>query len=159
MLGIVDPAADHIWESIGTEVSAAGIVEHRPRNDEEWKEERRQALMLVEAGNLLMVPGRKVAADGHKSENPGIELEAHEMEELMKKDPGTFLKRAKEFQDVAIQQLKAVEAKDIDGLLKYGGEIDTTCENCHKVYWYPNDPVFVAEREAEAKAKAAAEKK
>jgi hypothetical protein len=41
MDSMVDPSADYIWESIGTEVSAAGIVEKAPKNPEEWKEERR----------------------------------------------------------------------------------------------------------------------
>ena len=31
----VDPAADYIWESLGTEVDADGIREKRPQNDEE----------------------------------------------------------------------------------------------------------------------------
>ena len=36
----VDPSADYIWESLGTEVDAAGVHDKRPQNDEEWKEER-----------------------------------------------------------------------------------------------------------------------
>src|SRR6188474_1134566 len=57
MDSMVDPSADYIWESIGTEVSAKGIIEKAPRNPEEWKEERRRAILLVEAANLLVMPG------------------------------------------------------------------------------------------------------
>ena len=66
----IDPSADYIWESVGTEVSAAGILDKRPQTDEEWKEERRRAVILVEAANLLLMPGRRVAKAGEKSENP-----------------------------------------------------------------------------------------
>ena len=138
----IDPAADYIWESIGTEVSAAGVVDKRPQNDEEWKEERRKAVMLVEAANLLMMPGRKVAKAGEKAENPEVELGPAEIEALINKDRSAFIKLAKEFQETAIEQLKAVEEKNVPELLRTGGDLDTRCENCHKTYWYPNDPSF-----------------
>jgi len=149
MDAFVDPSADYIWESVGTEVSAAGTIERRPRNDDEWKEERRHALILVEAANLLVMPGRRVAKAGEKSENPGIELSPEEIQALIDKDRPTFLRLAREFQVTAIEQLKAIENKDIQGMLKTGGDIDTNCENCHKVYWYPNDPVYSNEKPAE----------
>lgn len=138
----VDPSADYIWQSIGTEVSAAGIVDKRPQNPDEWKEERRRAILLVEAANLLIMPGRRVAKEGEKSENPEIELGPEEIQALIDKDRPNFIRLAKEFQMTAIEQLKAVDDKDIDALLKVGGDIDMRCENCHKVYWYPNDPAF-----------------
>jgi len=138
----VDPSADYIWESLGTEVDAEGIREKRPQNDEEWKEERRKAVLLVEAANLLMMPGRKVAKAGEKAENPQVELGPEEIEALINKDRATFIKLAKEFQQTAIEQLKAVDDRNVPELLRTGGDLDTRCENCHKVYWYPNDPAF-----------------
>src|SRR5262245_29510245 len=78
----VDPSADYIWESLGTEVSAEGVKEKRPANDDEWKEERRKAVLLVEAANLLLMPGRKVAKAGEKAENPEVELGPEEIEAL-----------------------------------------------------------------------------
>jgi hypothetical protein len=138
----VDPSADYIWQSIGTEVSAAGIVEHRPQNTDEWKEERRKAILLVEAANLLIMPGRKVAKAGEKADNPEVELGPEEIQALIEKDRPAFLKLAKEFQETAIEQLKAVDDKSVEDLLRIGGTLDEKCENCHKVYWYPNDPAF-----------------
>jgi len=145
----VDPSADYIWQSIGTEVSAAGIVEKRPQNSDEWKEERRRAILLVEAANLLMMPGRKVARPGEKADNPEVELGPEEIQALIDKDRPAFLKLAKEFQETAVEQLKAVEDKDIEALLKVGGTVDERCENCHKVYWYPNDPVYKQQQESQ----------
>ena len=154
MDSMVDPSADYIWESIGTEVSAAGIIEKAPRNPEEWKEERRRAILLVEAANLLVMPGRHVAKPGEKSENPGIELGPDEIEALIEKDRPTFIRLAREFQQTAILQLKAIEDKDMMAILKTGGDIDTNCENCHKTYWYPNDPAFANQPKETDKEKA-----
>lgn len=36
MLSLIDPSADVVWESVGTTVSAGGIVETAPRTDEDW---------------------------------------------------------------------------------------------------------------------------
>jgi hypothetical protein len=155
MATMIDPAADYVWNSVGTEVSAAGIKEKFPKNPEEWAEERRHALLLVEAVNLLMMPGRKVAKPGEKSANPGIELEPAEVEALIAKDRPKFLKLARELQVVALAQLKAAENKDVPGLMTTGGEIEPACENCHKIYWYPNDPFYKDQKAAEP----AAEKK
>src|SRR4030095_3710198 len=79
----VDPSADYIWQSIGTEVSAAGILEKRPQNPDEWKEERRRAILLVEAANLLIMPGRRVAKAGEKADNPEVELGPEEIQALI----------------------------------------------------------------------------
>ena len=149
----VDPSADYIWESLGTEVSAEGVKEKRPANDEEWKEERRKAVLLVEAANLLLMPGRKVAKAGEKAENPEVELGPEQIEALINKDRPTFVKLAKEFQQTAIEQLKAVDDRNIQELLRTGGDLDTRCENCHKVYWYPNDPAFKQPEGGEPTAK------
>jgi hypothetical protein len=147
MDSMVDPSATYIWDSSGIEISAAGELDKFPKNPEEWKEMRRKAVLLVEAGNLLIMPGRKVARPGEKSENPGIELGPDEIQTLIDKDRATFITLAKEFQATAIRQLRAIEDKDREPMIKAGGEIDMNCENCHKKYWYPNDPAFKQEAE------------
>ena len=133
----VDPNADILWESVATIVSAAGTEERRPKTDEDWKKVRRSAITLVEATNLLLMPGRHVALAGEKSENPGIELEPEQMEKLMKEDPASFVKLAHALHDAAMVALKAIDGKNAEGLLDAGETIDTACENCHLKYWYP----------------------
>jgi hypothetical protein len=136
----VDPSADYIWDSVGTIVGVEGTVEKAPKTDDEWKEERRKAVMLVEAANLLMMPGRKVAKTGEKADNPDVELGPEQIQELIDKDRATFLGYATKFQKTAIEQLQFVDARNVEGMLKAGGELDARCEACHRKYWYPNDP-------------------
>src|SRR5262244_1102226 len=52
MDSMVDPGADFIWESVATVISAKGVEDRAPHTDEEWKEVRRRAIMLMEATNL-----------------------------------------------------------------------------------------------------------
>src|SRR5207244_3797108 len=92
MDSLVDPSADALWESVATEVTVAGIDERQPRTDEEWANVRRNAIRLVEATNLLQMPGRHVAKPGEKSENPGIELGPEEIERIINQDRAAFIK-------------------------------------------------------------------
>jgi len=139
---MVDPSADYLWESVGVEISAEGEIEHAPRTDEEWKDERRRAIQLVEAANLLVMPGRLVAKPGEKAENPDIELTPEEMTPLLKETRKTFLRLVREFQGTSIELLEATDRRDLEAISRLGAELDMRCENCHKTYWYPKDPVF-----------------
>ena len=53
MDSMVDPGADFMWQAVETIISANGVEEKAPRTDEEWKEVRRHAIMVLEATNLL----------------------------------------------------------------------------------------------------------
>ena len=139
MDSIIDPSADHLWGAVATTVDATGTHEKFPQTDEEWKEVRRSAIRMIEGSNLLQIPGRKVARPGEKSENPGIELEPEEMEKLINEDKAGFYKLAGGLHDTVMQALKAIDAKDKEGLLDSGDDIDQACENCHVKYWYPNE--------------------
>ena len=142
MDSMVDPSADYVWESVGIEISAEGTIEHAPRTDEEWKDERRRVIQLVEAANLLVMPGRLVAKPGEKAEDPEIELTPEEMEPLLKETRKTFLRLAREFQGTSVELLEATDKRDLEAISRLGAELDMRCENCHKTYWYPKDPVF-----------------
>jgi hypothetical protein len=137
MDSMVDPSADVLWESVATIVSAAGTDERQPRTDDDWKNVHRHAVILVEATNLLKMEGRHVAKPREKSENPGIELEPEQMEQLIKDDRQAFIKFAQGLHDAALPALRATEARDPAALLDAGEAIDTACENCHLKYWYP----------------------
>ena len=82
MLHIVDPAGDMVWDSVATVIDKGGLHETVPKTDEDWFKVRTGVITLIEASNLLMVPGRAMAKPGEKSEAPGVELEPPEMEVL-----------------------------------------------------------------------------
>jgi hypothetical protein len=139
MDSLVDPSADYIWESVATIVTKAGTEERRPRTDEDWKKVRRAAITLLEATNLLIMDGRKVAKPGEKSENPGIELSPEAIERVMADDRATLVTLAHGLHDATVQALAAIDAKNADALSDSGEIIDQACEQCHLKYWYPAD--------------------
>lgn len=141
MDSIIDPSADVVWESVQTIVTPAGIDERAPKTDEEWAQVRRGAIRVVEGTNLLMMPGRRVARPGEKSETPGVELEPEEIEANINKDRAQWNKLALGLYETSMEALKAIDAKDAHALVDIGGRMDTSCENCHTAYWYPNQPL------------------
>ena len=143
MAGQIDPAADYLWESVATISGPKGNEEKQPRTDKEWAEVRRQALILVEGSNLLMMDGRKVGLPGQTLENPPGEgdLTPAQSDAALQADRATFVAYARAMQDAALGALKAIEARDAAALLESGGNIDEACELCHKKFWYPGGGV------------------
>jgi hypothetical protein len=141
MLNVIDTNADVVWLSVTTVASDKGLIETRPKTDEEWTRVKGAAITLAEAANLLMIPGRKVAPDDHKSEVPGIELEGPEMDALIAKDPQAFYKHARDLYAAAMIAAQAAEKKDADKIFEVGEAIEHACEGCHRAYWYPNEKI------------------
>ena len=138
---IVIPSSQFAFGAVGSVEGPNGLEEKAPKNDAEWAEVRKHLLLLSEAGNLLMVPGRHIAGPSDKSSNPGTELEPSEMEALVVKDRAGFAKKARGFIDATALALKAADAKNAEALSDAEGEIDDACESCHLVFWYPNQKI------------------
>ena len=109
MNGITAPAAAVVYESVGTIVDFSGVNEMQPRTDAEWAHVATNAAVLAESASLLMMPGRAV-------------------------DEGDWVTIARELSATANKALKAAEARDTDGILAAGSEINDTCDNCHAKY-------------------------
>jgi cytochrome c556 len=61
------------------------------------------------------------------------------MDALVAKSPAVFAQKAAGIRAAALIALKAIDARDVDGLSNAGGDIDEACESCHLVFWYPNE--------------------
>src|SRR5436853_2814096 len=59
MDSMVDPSGDFLFESVAEIADTNGVTHKAPKTDEEWKEVRRRAVVLLEAPNLLIMEGRK----------------------------------------------------------------------------------------------------
>lgn len=133
----VDPSADVLWEAVYTRISAAGREDHQPRTPEEWQAVRRGALTLIEATNLLVMDGRRIApADAPRE--PG-EPSTAVLQQRLDANHDAFVGFAQALRQVALKTLTAIDAKDPQRLFDVGGEIDEACEACHLVFWYPPD--------------------
>lgn len=133
----MDPAADTIWDSVASKITTKGKEEKAPRTDEEWGIVRRSAIQLLEASNLLQIPGRHVAKPGQRNEQ-GIELQPEQIETLINQDRQAWIALAHGLHDSAMQALNAADARDPEKVLESGEQIDNACERCHQTYWYPH---------------------
>jgi hypothetical protein len=141
MLHIIDPAGDMVWDSVSTVIDKGGLHETVPKTDEDWNKVRNGVITLIEASNLLMIPGRAMARPGEKSVAPGVELEPAEMEVLVNKDRAGWNQRAKALHDISVKVLEVVDARDTQKLFDIGEDLDGACENCHRQFWYPNEVI------------------
>lgn len=109
MLNVLDPAADGIWESVGTVITAEGTFEKFPSADDEWAVVRMHAIQLAESGNLLLLPSRTGGS-------------------------ADWIAHARALIDVSNRALAIIDAKDKDALFTVGGDIYDVCTNCHQQF-------------------------
>jgi cytochrome c556 len=144
MKGIVDPNADEIWEAVSTDSTEKGVIEHSPKTDEDWSKVEGHALTLAEAAELLLNPRRPVARpeQATTTSQPGApELNPKQIGEKIESNRAEWARHAKDLQAAALKAIDAARAHDKDALLNVGETIDNACENCHLVYWYPDQQV------------------
>jgi hypothetical protein len=109
MEGVIEPAADVVWDSVGTIITSAGEENIRPKTDEEWEAVRNAALTLTESGNLLMMVPRA-------------------------KDGDEWMRLCQAMIDTGMAAVRAAEAKNPDQMFDAGAEIYAVCTNCHSKY-------------------------
>ena len=143
MATMIDPAADFLWESVSTTVTRGKTVEKQPRTDEEWAEVRRQAIILTEGANLIMMDGRHVVKEGARLEDHGTpgNLTAEESEKAIAANRASFIAFAQALRDVGVSMLAAADARNPQGITDAGDTLDQVCEGCHLEFWYPGQKI------------------
>lgn len=109
MAAIVEPASNTLFNSVGTTITKKGIDEKAPHTDDDWAMVAANAAALAEAGLMLKGDGRAI-------------------------DRGDWMAMAQAMVDAAHLTLKAVEARSAQGVFDAGGELYTSCDNCHRQY-------------------------
>jgi len=109
MNGIVDPAAQRIYMSVGTNSTKNGIETYGPKTDDDWAKLGNDAAAIIESGNLLLIGNLAI-------------------------DNGDWIKMTHAMVDAAKGVLKATQDKKMDAVLSTGGDLNTSCDNCHDKY-------------------------
>ena len=109
MNGIVGPAANRVFASVGSVISAKGTEERAPRTDEEWEAVGNDAAALIESGNLILMNGRAV-------------------------DGGDWVKMSEAMIDAGKVVLRAVQARSPDKVMESGEALNESCDKCHQKY-------------------------
>jgi len=150
MENIIDPIADNIFDAVGSDVTAKGIVDTKPVTDDDWAKVRIGAVTLAEGSNLLKMV-RPVAPPGDKNNSGGAnapELSPEQIQAKIDGDRALWNKHADELRDEGLKVMELVKTKNADALFQAGSRLDRVCENCHLEYWYPGDKAAVLEDEA-----------
>ena len=139
MQALVDPSADGIWDAVSTTVTSKGIEEKKPQSDQDWDALRIHALRIIAGASLLQEPGIKVVYGNIKIEDTRSGyLHENDIAAAITKNPEGFKVAAEGLKNTAKDVLLAVQNRDIQHLIKAGGELDAACEQCHSAFWYPN---------------------
>ena len=139
MQAVIAPSATVIWDAVETSTTAKGVEHKEPRTDADWETVRRSAVMLVEASNLLLIPGRPIARPEERADAPDVELHPAEIATLVDRSRPDWVQKAHALHDAARVLLSSIEKKDVKGLFDNGAAVYNTCESCHRTYWYPEN--------------------
>jgi hypothetical protein len=133
---IINPNARELWSGVSYIVSAEGTVEKVPQTQQDWDILKANAIALIEGGNALMLPGRRIGNSDMPADRPDFQFASEEIEARMREEQDNWIAIAQAMQDSALQTLEAIERKDILGFTEKGAEINEACESCHAQYWY-----------------------
>jgi hypothetical protein len=139
MASMVTPGADDLWNAVSSSATAKGIEEKAPKTEQEWNDVRGKAITLIEASDLILIPGRHVAPPGAVNKEPTVNLAPDVIEKMIADEPASWTMFAHAMHDSVLPALKAIDAKDPMALSDAGGAIDQACENCHLKFFYPKD--------------------
>ena len=137
MNSVIDPNVDAVWNSVKSVIDDGRTTDHAPATDDAWAEVRRHALVVSEAANLLLMPGRPVAPPGAGARDAAVELSPDQIRALIDMNQDAWNLYAQQLQDAMKPALAAIEGKNSQALLDAGEQLDTACENCHSVFWFP----------------------
>jgi hypothetical protein len=106
---VLEPASDILWDSGGWVLDASGYEELYPTTDEGWAYVRAQAAIVVEAGNMLALPGRA-------------------------EDNDAWLIYAQGLSEAGVLAMEAAASQNEDDFFQAGAQLYSVCTACHQAY-------------------------
>lgn len=109
MAHVVEPTADVIWKSAGwVSDENDGYYELYPTDDAGWENVHNHGAMMVEAGNLMMLPGRAM--------------------------DGAWMTYSEAISTVGSSIMSAADAQNKEDLFQAGAQLYSVCTACHQAY-------------------------
>jgi hypothetical protein len=114
MSWMIDPSSKVVFGAVASIVTEKGEENVQPQTDEEWNTVRNNAVIVLEAGNLLMLEGRARSSQIQ--------------------DAADWNAKARAMSAAARTAIEATEVKDPEALFAASGDIYQTCTDCHAKY-------------------------
>jgi len=141
MLRDIDPAADALWDSNGSVVTAERVTETRPVTDADWAVLRKHAQTLIQASGTLAQPHLQVTSPGvliEGSGTPGVRTPA-QIQAAIAAQRSDFLRYAAGLRHGGELALQAIDKHDSQALFDAGGVFYEACTGCHNQFWATPD--------------------
>lgn len=106
---VLEPASDILWDSGGWVLDASGYEELYPTTDEGWDYVLAQAAVVVEAGNMLALPGRA-------------------------EDNDAWMIYAEGLSEAGVLAMEAAASHNEDDFFQAGAQLYSVCTACHQAY-------------------------
>ena len=106
---VLEPASDILWDSGGWVLDSAGYEELYPTTDDGWAYVRAQAAVVVESGNILALPERRVDNDAWLIYSQGLS-------------------------EAGLRAMSAAQAQDKEEFFQAGAQLYSVCTACHQAY-------------------------
>lgn len=110
MSTMIDPAADVVWDAVGTIITHDGVEHWEPETDEDWAVVLRGAMTITESANLLMIGDRA-------------------------RDQDTWMRMAQAMVAAGQLAIEAAENQDVEAIYGVGEAVYNSCDSCHNLYW------------------------
>jgi hypothetical protein len=123
MNSMIVPSSTAVFGSVATVTDATGVHEYKPQTDDEWNAVYASAVMLTEAANLMLVPGRERCLGGR------IPVQYQK----------EFSELVREMVEAGNVAMVAARKHDVDGMSAAGERIDVACDECHEKYQLVED--------------------
>ncbi|WP_129648500.1 cytochrome c [Peristeroidobacter agariperforans] len=117
---MIDPSSKVVFGAVATIITEQGEQNVQPHTDEEWNHVRNNAVMVLEAGNLLMLEGRTRPSSVQ--------------------DVADWNAKARAMSAAARTAIAATDVKDPEALFAASGDIYQTCTDCHAKYIFTAPP-------------------
>jgi hypothetical protein len=140
MLTMVNPQALALWDITNNSQDEAGNLDAKKINAASWSK-------LLKTGKALEKGGRTLAtSSGVIAAAPGAKLQdedntgtskAAEVQRYLDAKPAEFRKRAEELQKTGTSIVEAATKHDTKKLAELSDSLNEVCEDCHKVFWHP----------------------
>ena len=138
MESMMMPSAEAVWDSVAYISTAEGTIDAKPETEEDWQKLRWSAVTMAEGANALLIPGRRVDQPGAVADDDD-ELGPAEIQALIDDNRPAWIAFAQAMHATAMETIRVIDAKDVDGVSDVGGAIDDACESCHLQFWYPEE--------------------
>jgi hypothetical protein len=114
MAGLVDPAADGIWNSAGSIATSTGEETWAPSSDEDWRRLEGHARALARGADALIQPAR---VNGRPD----------------------WVAPARALRVASDAALGAAQRRDVGAIYAASEGLLDACQQCHKRYWLPTE--------------------